>query len=484
MNEPVAPLKQQSQSKQSISQSLTKKCALIVVIFAVLQIPLFLIQGIMEERQKYNVDYPLEYNGPGAKQQTIIGPVLTIPYEFRTTTEVKEVQAAPEGETKSALAPVKTTKVTKIQTSYLHYFPEALTVNGTLAPEIRDEGKFKSILYSTALEFKGSFNTGTFAKRKIKPEDVKWQEAFLALGISDLRGIRKETILTWDRAPVKFVPGVNGLKLFDSGQYVLLSGVRENGSYPFSFTVTLNGSRDLNIFPAGKENQISLASSWTEPTFTGGFLPTEKTVNREGFKSRWEVSYFSRNLPQFWTDGDPEIKNSLSQYIVGVTLATPVEFYRTAIRAVKYGSLFIVMTFLTFLIFELITQLRIHEIQYLLVGLALCLFFLLLIAITEWVPFVWAYVFASIPTIAQISWYIRAFSKSKSKHLWIVAAAVLSTLYVYLYILLELENFSLLVGSIGLFVALTVVLYVTRNIDWYGESAGSAKPSTGAASSE
>lgn len=455
------------QPKKNVSMSILKKLGVVFILFLLLQIPLLMVNGVMEDRQMYNVDYPQQYKGPGAGQQTIIGPVLTVPYHYQVT-ESKDIPTTATTDNKPTTSN-KTVKSIKTEIGYLHFFPENLTVNGKLIPETRDEGKFKSILYSTSLEFKGGFNTADFAQKKISDKDLIWKDAFIALGVSDLRGIRKETILNWGGQQYKFIPGVNGLKLADTGQHVVLTGMQKSGSYPFAFTVHLNGSRDLNIFPAGKENKIALASTWREPIFTGGFLPTQKTVNQQGFNAVWEVSYFSRNLPQLWTDNDPEIKNSLAQYVIGTTLATPVEFYRTAIRAVKYGSLFIIMTFLTFFIFERLTKLRIHEVQYLLVGLALCLFFLLLIAITEWVPFIWAYTLASIPTIALITWYTQAFSKARNEHLWKIMVAMLTILYIYLYILLQLENLSLLFGAIGLFIVLTVVMYVTRNIDWYSE---------------
>lgn len=448
--------------KKKVSNSILKKLGLIFLIFVLLQIPLTMVNGIMNERQMYNVSYSDEYKGAGVGQQTVIGPVLTVPYHYQST----EKQEIP---TKAGVE-AKTVSVTTTETGYLHFFPEALTVNSHLEPETRDEGKYKSILYSTDLEFKGAFNTADFEKKGIKEKDIVWKNAFIALGVSDLRGIRKATTLNWSGQQYKFVPGTNGLNLFSNGQYVLLTAMQKSGNYPFAFTVHLNGSRDLNIFPAGKENKITLTSSWAEPAFTGGFLPNQKTINKKGFNASWEVSYFSRNLPQLWTDQDSEIKNSLAQYMVGVTLATPVEFYRTAIRAVKYGSLFIIMTFLAFFIFERLTRLRIHEVQYLLVGLALCLFFLLLIAITEWVPFAWAYFLASITTIAQITWYTQAFSKTASSNrLWKIMAGLLSILYIYLYVLLQLDKLSLLFGSLGLFIALTAVMYVTRDIDWYSE---------------
>lgn len=452
----------------ALSMSVIRKLGLIILIFGLLQVPLWLIEGVMEERQKFNVEYPQQYKGPGAAMQTLIGPVLTVPYRYRVTQqEVVQVNTTVAGRDNSA---GKVQQVVKVMTGHLHFFPENLTVAGELRPEIRDEGKFKNILYSTEMEFKGTFNTSSYKTKKINDEDMLWSEASLVLGISDLRGIRKVTTLDWAGQKSKFVPGTAGLKLFDSGQHVMLPNLQQSGSYPFSFNLQLNGSRDMNIFPAGKENRISLQSSWKDPTFTGGFLPSQKNVSKDGFNSVWEVSYFNRNLPQMWSDADPELKNSLAQYMVGTTLSTPVEFYRTAIRAVKYGNLFVILTFITFFVFEMSTQVRIHEIQYLLVGVALTIFFLLLIAISEWTPFALAYALASVPTVIQVTWYTQAFSRSRSKHLWKIMATTLSLLYVYLYILLQLENLSLLIGSIGLFIAMTVVLYSVRNIDWYAES--------------
>lgn len=485
MSESSEPLFEQSvdtheeklQPKQPdvLSRPIFVKLGLIALIFGLLQIPLLLISGAIVERQTYNVDFPKEFNGPGAKAQTIIGPILTVPYRYQV---VEEKQVTSEDAGDSDEKTTKVVKVTKTKTDYLHFFPDSLNISGSIDPQIRDEGKFKSILYSTTLSFKGTFNTTEFTRKKISENDLVWQDAFIAVGISDLRGIRKQSILQWAGRTQSFIPGTNGLKLFDSGQYVPLEGMKGAGVHPFEFSVYLNGSRDFSVFPAGKENKITLTSSWNDPAFTGGYLPNQKTVDQKGFSSIWEVSYFTRNLPQIWTDRDADIKNSLAQYMVGVTLATPVEFYRTAIRAVKYGSLFIVMTFLTFFIFETVSPIKIHEVQYLLVGLALSLFFLLLIAISEWVPFVWAYALACIPTIAQITWYTRAFSRGVSRSLWKVMAATLTALYVYLYILLQLENLSLLVGAIGLFIALTIVLYTTRNTNWYGKDARSiAQPS-------
>lgn len=445
------------------SRGMAVKFVLIAILFGLLQIPLMMIGGTIEERKSYNVDYPLQYKGPGAGQQTIIGPILTIPYHYQVT-EKKH----PPTDQKTQDAQSDTTE-TVTKTGYLHLFPDKLTVNGKLDPQIRDEGKFKSILYSSSLDVRGVFNTKLIKLKKTADRDLLWQDAFVSLGISDLRGIRRETSLDIGGEKVVFAPGLNGIKVFDSGQYAPVSNIHADATFPFSCTIALNGSRAVNIFPAGKENDITVSSSWKEPTFTGGFLPTHKKVDKDGFYSLWEVSYLTRNLSQVWTDADPDIKSSLAQYMVGVELATPVDFYRTATRAVKYGSLFIVMTFATFFIFEMLTKIRIHEIQYLLVGLALSLFFLMLVAISEWIPFVWAYVLASFATISQITFYTRAFSKSVSPRMWQAMAAMLTSVYVYLYILLELEDLSLLIGAIGLFIAMTIVFYTTRNVDWYGK---------------
>jgi inner membrane protein len=523
---------------KTLNTPVIRKVCLAALIFGLLQIPLFMIKGVIEERQTFNCEYPQKYNGAGAGQQTLIGPVLTVPYRYEALEPVAASAASARSAASQEMPPLPPVgastkaepdpatglmpnanapatnvdgrptagamgtapgtnniassaasatspaaplappgqpqqgvdkRVMKSFIGYLHFFPESLTVDGVLKPEVRDEGKFKSILYSSDVKFAGSFNTSEFTQKKISADKILWEDAYLSLGISDLRGVDKATSLKWAGANYKFAPGTNGLKLFNTGQHVLLNGLSGGNTYPFSFTLSLHGSRELSVFPAGKENKISLSSSWSDPYFSGGFLPTQRSVTADGFNSQWDVSYFMRNLPQVWTDRDPSIINSLAQYMVGVTLSTPVEFYRTTIRAVKYGSLFISMTFMAFFLFEIMTKVRIHEIQYLFVGLALCLFFLMLIAVSEWIPFTWAYVIATVPTIVQITWYTQAFTKSASKLLWKVTASTLSVLYVYLYVLLQLENYSLLCGAIGLFLALSVVLYTTRNINWYSE---------------
>jgi len=495
-------------ARKGVPTGILRKVGFAAIIFCILQGPLFMVQNVIESRQSFNAEFPLTYKGFGAGQQTIVGPVLTVPYHLHESAQPAVSSKPPAGSTPIASTDNKSGAPSNVVTGpnpaetetpglppisdpsppvsaksepppptqtpgigYLHFFPEKLVVDGHLDPELRDEGKFKSILYSSDLSFKGSFNTAEFKQKNLNPNDLIWKDAYVAVGISDLRGVKTQTILDWNGAKYKFTPGTNGLSLFSTGQHVQLNNVTGSGSYPFSFKLNLNGSRDMNIFPAGSENKISLSSPWTEPTFIGGFLPHERVIDSHGFNSIWEVSYFTRNLPQVWTDKDPQMQNSLAQYMVGVTLATPVEFYRTAIRAVKYGSLFISMTFLCFFIFELSARIKIHEIQYLFVGLALILFFLLLVAFSEVVPFVWAYVIATVPTVIQITWYTQAFSKSASKHLWKFTGATLTMLYGYLYVLLQLEDLALLFGAVGLFVALSVVLFLTRNINWYNEEA-------------
>lgn len=446
------------------------KVAMVAVIFGLLQIPLSMIEGTIAERQTYNSDYPNQYQGYGAGKQSIVGPILTVPYKYQIVEEKQLADGDYSGAsnyTSTDDSDGKTVKFTKTYTSAVHFFPENLDVNGTLIPEIRDGGKFKNILYTADVNFKGKFDTADLATKNIKESDLMWDQAFLAVGVADLRGIREETKLTWGEQEYKFMPGTNGLGLVDAGQYTLLPAIKKGGVYPFSFTLHLKGSRDFELFPGGKENTINLRSSWKDPTFEGGFLPSLKKSDDTGFDAQWKVSYFNRNFPQMWTDQDRDLRNSMAQYMVTVVLATPVDFYRTSIRAVKYGCMFIVMPFLVFFLFEIMARVRIHEMNYLLVGLALSLFFLVLIAISEYIPFVWAYDLASTLTIGQITWYTYAFSKVYSPHLWKIMAASLTALYSYLYILLQLEDMSLLFGALGLFIALSVVLWATRNINWY-----------------
>ena len=268
------------------------------------------------------------------------------------------------------------------------------------------------------------------------------------------------------------MPKTDGIKpckyqcVFDSGVSIKIpinKDFFENKDYPFSLNVDLNGSEELNFLPFGKKTTVLLTSKWNDPSFTGGFLPAQRTINNEGFTANWKVLDLNRNYSQQW------VGNIDKQYInnskFGVNLFLAVDEYTQTTRSIKYIIMFVALTFLVFFFVEILNKKRIHPIQYILVGLALCLFYLLLLSISEQMSFDFAYLIASISIILLITFYTRSFLGRN--YLAILTGIILTILYLFLYVLLANQDYSLLLGSIGLFIILAIVMYLSRNLDWY-----------------
>lgn len=257
---------------------------------------------------------------------------------------------------------------------------------------------------------------------------------------------------------------------------------------PFAFNLDLNGSSSLGFLPMGKVTEVSINAPWTTPSFTGAFLPDTREVNEAGFSARWKVLHLNRNFPQAWKGnqyyfslselastedmlmppalrGGSEIKPGQQNFAFGVNLLMPVDQYRKSMRSVKYAIMFISLTFLTFFFVEILNRKRIHPIQYLLVGLALCIFFALLLAISEHTAFNLAYILSALAVTALIGIYVSAVFKSRK--LTAMLSLLLVLMYGFIFTLLQLEDYALLIGSIVLFIILAVVMYISRRIDWY-----------------
>jgi len=232
--------------------------------------------------------------------------------------------------------------------------------------------------------------------------------------------------------------------------------------YNFRIRLDLNGSAGLLFSPVGKETIAELKSDWTNPSFMGDFLPEERSVDGAGFSAKWKVLHLNRNFPQAWTGS----QNLVGQTLFGVNLLLAVDEYQKTMRTAKYAIMFIALTFLTFFMIELLSRHTIHPIQYLLIGFALLVFYTLLLSISEYLIFAQAYWIASIAIIAMITLYARSVLANNLQTL--VISGVLMLLYGYLFIILQLQDYALLMGSIGLFAVLAIVMYLTRKIDWFG----------------
>ncbi len=431
---------------KDISGSLLFKVCFTGLLSLALLIPLNMVSGIITERESRRADAVREVSEKWGFEQVIIGPVLTVPYRLYYKDEHNIVR-------------------TRIENAY--FLPDELSINGALQPELRSRGLYEVVLYRVDdLALSGRFSFPDSGRLRIPGRDMMWDDASVTVGIPDTRGIRKRAVLTWDRADIPFLPGVNNSGLYATGIHAPLKGLAAGRrSNNFTIRLTLQGSNLLAFVPLGQETTATLRSAWRHPSFTGSYLPASRTISSRGFTAHWKVSYFGRNFPQQWTDSSRIDAASLPKSNLGVTLFQPVDFYQKCVRAVKYGFLFISLTFLAFFMFELFMKLRIHPLQYLMVGFALCLFYLLFLSLSEYMNFVISYLIACAGVVGMITVYSVKVLKTRARGG--AMAGLLVCLYGYLFLLLQNQDYTLLLGSVALFAILGIVMYLTRNIDWY-----------------
>ena len=399
-----------------------------------LLLPLSMVQSVVSERASRRGSVVEEVSATWGGVQTIGGPVLTVPYRYAWT----------DGDGKP-----------RFGTAQAFFLPDALDIKGTLEPQVLERGLFEVVVYKAHLTMTGRFVRPDFTGIKPGPAQPEWDDATLSIGVADPRGIATRVVLKWNGGDVALGPGSESTGLFMSGLHGAaggLSAIRDAGSIPFALDLDVNGSRELKVLPAGSETTVQLTSTWPHPSFVGAPLPVTRETSRAGFSGRWNVPYFGRGYPPRWTSiglDAGKIKGRADASAVGVSLLQPVDIYQQAERAVKYAALFIVMTFVVFFLWEIVRSRLLHPIQYLFVGFGMCVFYLLLVSISEHVGFDIAYASAAGATTLLIGGYsVYVLGGLMEGGLMGLG---LGTLYGFLYLLLRLEDYALLAGSVGLF---------------------------------
>jgi inner membrane protein len=433
----------------------------VVLLTLLLMIPLGLIRGVVAERARWRDQAVADITGTWGGEQEIFGPVLSVPYRY-----LAKVQ-------KSATIDGVTTvrEVLEPAVAVAHFLPRELSAEGTMEPTVLHRGLYRTPVYRAALHLRGTFARPIFDDWKIPPDDILWDEATLGLGLTGLRGVNKAPRLAWGGRELTLVSG-STLPACRQGVTVRLpKGSLAPESIPFDLELDVNGSSRISIYPLGDETTARLSSPWPDPSFGGAFLPRQRTVTGAGFEAAWQVSGIVRPFPARWTsqDGTTLTAETIREGSFSVSLLDPVDAYRLSERSVKYGLLFVVLVFTSFFLFEATVALRVHPIQYAMVGAALCLFYLLLVALSEIVPFGAAYAAGAVASAGLITLYTRPLLRRP----WMtgVVGAELGIIYGFLYVVLRLQDYSLIIGAAGLFLALAVVMFVTRRIDWYRRDA-------------
>lgn len=427
-------------TKNWLKDSLGLRLAIIALFTLILLIPAAMIQSLIHERQERRNSALVEVSEKWGKEQIISGPIITIPYHYYFKNEKNE---------------------TITSTRYAHFLPEALQIKSEMQPEIRYRGIYEVVLYHARIQFEGHFGVPDIGDLKIPEKDMLWQDAFISVGISDMKGIKDLINLQWNGQMMAVNPGIKTNDVLESGISTSIPLTAANEKTGFSFTININGSEGLYFTPLGKETKVTISSKWRDPSFLGQYLPEERTIGPEGFTADWKILHLNRNFPQQWLGDRYKIQSSA----FGVNLLLPIDEYQKTMRTAKYAIMFISLTFLAFFMIELLNRKVLHPIQYLLIGFALLVFYTLLLSISEHIVFKYAYLIAGIGVVTLITAYTRSVLKHNLQTL--IIFGILIILYGYLYIVLQLQDFALLMGSIGLFVILATVMYLTRKIDWY-----------------
>lgn len=438
-----------------VKTSIMLKMLTIGFLILILLIPENMVESMIQERSHARNGAVNEVSSKWGSSQQLSGPILTIPYIATTFHSDKEQK-----------------------TKHLaHFLPSQVTTNGKVNPQEKHRGIYDIILYDADLNVTGSFDEIDIAALNLNEADMLWDEAEIALGVSDMRGITDIIKVNWDGKQITMNPGTENAQMIRSGVHAKVdlslpkqeiateegeeTPLIKRKSIAFDYKIQVNGSGNLSFTPIGKQTTVNLQSAWHSPKFDGSFLPQTQEVTDDGFTSTWKVINLNRNYPQQWKDKSYAIENT----DFGVDLILPIDEYQKSLRSAKYASLIVLLTFLAFFFVEIANNIRIHPLQYVLVGSALVLFYTLLLSFSEHFGFNVAYIVSTLMIAGLIGMYARFIFKDQAKAALMTLG--LGGIYSFMYFVLNSEDYALLMGSIGLFVILSIVMYTTRNIQFY-----------------
>ena len=423
---------------------LTGKLIVLAILVVISWIATMFVWGVIQDRESRQQDAASQISEQWSRPQTIAGPVLTVPVERTNVTS--------EGDR-------------VVHTVTLTLLPQNLSYESQIETQLLQRGVYETPVYTTIVNGSGNFDLSDVEQDISAGSRILWDQAVVSVNVSDPRGISSMFDLTLDDERYEMLPSSEFTALDSSGVHANVTIDPSRTEYQFSFELPLKGSQELSFLPLGENTAVSVSSDWNAPSFTGEFLPENRNITETGFEANWTITSYGKNLPQSWIGSTGADTDTLRSKAFGVGLYQEVDFYTMIDRSTKYSILFISLTFLTFFMYEVLTGLRIHPMQYLLVGLAIALFYLLLLSFAEIIGFLPAYLTAAIATTVLITGY--CFSVLKAKKRAFAIATLLTALYGYLYILLQLDQYSLLFGSVLLFGVLATVMYITRDLDWY-----------------
>jgi inner membrane protein len=423
------------------------------VLALVLLVPLEMVESVVGERYQTYRTVVDDIAGAWSSDQQLAGPILVVP--FTEKIEVRDEYVTPTGEK-------KTTQRWESVDRRAVVLPDRLEIQGELTPEMRKRGIYEVQVYTADLQVVGAFleieKTVTALSDPDRLEAIDWSKAVVGFGVSDPRGIVSVDGFDFNGQQAQPRPGTALGEIVERGFHVDVGEVIDD-DLVFNMPIVIRGSNSLRFLPLGETTDAAIRSDWPHPSFIGDVLPASREISETGFTGEWTIPILNRSFPQSWLAGATVDIHEIS---AGVRLFEPVALYDLVTRAVKYGLLFIALTFLTLGLIEHVTKTHLSLVQFLLIGVALALFFLILVALAEHLGFNTAYLLASATVIIINTVYSAAILPNRV--ISILVGGVLTAIYAVLYTILKAEDFALLGGTVLLVVALIVTMFFTRKI--------------------
>lgn len=421
----------QSHKPQGFMESITARVIMVGVLTLILLIPLQFVKSLIWEREALQDNVKKEINGQYGGEVYLYGPVLKIPY------------------------------LSAGQIAYAYYFPETLNIKSDVKTEEKNRNVYKTTVFKSVIQCNGYYKPIMQHKHEIDPQILQWDKATILVTTKNLKTIKGAFSISINGRSYPFEPTVKepGTMAFESLETQPIS-INPNASVQYSINVNYDGSERISVIPIGKLTDIKMKSDWPDPKFTGNFLPVSKQIDTSGFAANWKVSHLNRPFVQQYFGSLPDLK----AYALTTEFLIKNNEYQQNERTAKYGFLVIGLTFLVFFLIQTISKIFIHIFQYTMIGLALIMFYTLLVSITEHSSFNLAYSIAGTAVVSMITLYTAAMLKNRK--LTLLVGASLATLYTFIYVIIKLEDYALLAGSIGLFAILAAVMYFSRKIEW------------------
>ncbi len=446
---------------------------ILILLTVVMTIPLLMLGVITSERQSYSNQTIREVGGVWGAPQSLAGPFLMVP-----------VQRA------GVLTQADGKVVPTVETHTLVITPDTLRVEINAQTQTRSRGIFEATVYTAKAGFSGAFDAIDAENLINAGETALWDKAVLAAKVSDSRAFENNMSVSWKGGDIAFEPAFASETRLANGAFPASPNYKGSRAYApnfgsggmlqaaigdprdvngaFDFALNIRGSARLHVSPLGRQTDVTISSDWPHPSFDGAFLPKSRSISDAGFEASWSVPYLARGFPATWTvPQKSHLGSAIGNSSFGVSFYQPVNFYQKVERSLKYAVLFVGLSFLTVFLIEGATGKRTHAVQYLLVGLAECVFFLLLLALSEQIGFTPAYLIAAGATIVLLTGYV-ATAMGGGKATWMAFAAFV-TLYGFLYLLLQSQDYALLIGAVAAFLSIAVTMVATRNVNWWAD---------------